>query len=158
MLHQLPMRRGVGVLLLHPDDPTLVLTGLRIEREADASPQWQWPQGGRKKRETPKQTAHRESREEIGVRGKDMKFLGFLPKTTSYEYPAGMRPRPYRGQVHKWAVFRYKRAGIPDLRYAHSMDFSQLRWETVAWTRLRTAEFRRPSYVQVEAMLAEFLA
>lgn len=158
MMHDLPIRHGTGVLILHPDNPNLLLTCLRIEREEGAPPQWQWLQGGRKKGEKPKQTAHRETREEIGVRSKDLKFLGFLPRTTVYEYPEGMRPRPYRGQIHTWAVFRYRRKGIPDLRYAKTRDFSELRWETAAWTRLHTAAFRRPVYAQVEDMLIDFLA
>lgn len=58
---------------------------------------WQFPQGGRKDRETPQEALERELEEEISLRGADYKVL--LSKGPyRYEYPGPSRKRSFIGQ------------------------------------------------------------
>jgi putative (di)nucleoside polyphosphate hydrolase len=100
----LPLRRGVGIMLLNPDDRVFVARRIDMPSEA-----WQMPQGGIDKGETPEQAARRELKEEVGT--DKAEILAESPIWRDYDLPAELVGRiwggRYRGQSQKWFVMRF---------------------------------------------------
>jgi putative (di)nucleoside polyphosphate hydrolase len=107
--HVLPLRIGVGIMLLNRDG--LVWLGRRRPKWSprDQADIWQMPQGGIEKFEAPRGAALRELREETGVT--QVEIIGEHPEWLSYELPAeligiALKGR-YRGQRQRWFAMRY---------------------------------------------------
>ncbi len=110
-------RPGVGVMLLDRQDRVFVARRIDMAGE-----NWQMPQGGIDKGETPRQAALRELKEEIGTDRAE--FLGETRGWLRYDVPRRIEGRlwrgRYRGQVQKWFAMRFTgRDSDIDLATAH---------------------------------------
>src|SRR5262245_64043089 len=106
---QLPMRPGVGVVIVRDDG--LVFVGRRIRRVATEV--WQFPQGGVDEGEEPYDAAMRELHEETGIDPDHVELVGELPEPVEYELPPNLdRPprwaKKYRGQRQHWYALRFR--------------------------------------------------
>ena len=100
---QLPLRIGVGIILLNHENKVFV--GKRIDNPKNF---WQMPQGGVDHNENFLQAAKRELEEETGV--KSVKVIKKLDGWLKYDLPKnllGIWKGKYRGQKQKWFVMKF---------------------------------------------------
>jgi putative (di)nucleoside polyphosphate hydrolase len=161
-LDDLPYRPGVGVVLINREGKVFV--GRRKRRRAAskdrAGYEWQMPQGGIDKGETPRAAALRELYEETNV--ESVSLLAEAPQWLSYDLPpdaAASRWRGrFRGQRQKWFAFRFNG---PDseididrpAKGAHAPEFEAWRWEQIEALPGLVIPFKRQVY---EAVVAAF--
>ena len=101
---QLPLRIGVGIILLNQENKVLV--GKRIDNPKNF---WQMPQGGVDQNENFLQAAKRELEEETGV--KSVKLVKEISDWLAYELPENLIGKvlegKYRGQKQKWFIMQF---------------------------------------------------
>ncbi|MEL7129657.1 MAG: RNA pyrophosphohydrolase [Pseudomonadota bacterium] len=121
--------------------------------------QWQMPQGGIDKGETPAEAALRELEEEIGV---SRKFAAVLEETEDwiyYDFPADLKrrlPGPYMGQRQKWFALRFK-GSDSDIRLdLHTPEFDAWRWARLEETPALIIPFKRPVYTDIVQRFAQW--
>ncbi len=147
-------RAGVGIMLL--DRRGRVFVGRRIDTPGE---NWQMPQGGIDKGETPRAAALRELKEEAGTDKAEIlaESRGWL----SYDVPSSLASRlwrgRYRGQRQKWFALRFTGAdGDIDLR-THHPEFDAWKWVTAADLPDLIVPFKRELYRAVLQEFAEFI-
>ena len=105
----LPLRIGVGIVLLNKDNKVFVAK--RIDNPKNF---WQMPQGGVDDGEDFITAAYRELEEETSI--KNVKLIQEIDGTMSYELPNHLLgiiwKGKYKGQKQKWFLMRY--LGIDD--------------------------------------------
>ena len=103
-LNKLPLRLGVGIILLNNENKVFV--GKRIDNPKNF---WQMPQGGCDENENFLDAAKRELEEETGV--KTVKILKELDEWFVYNLPRDLLGKiwrgKYRGQIQKWFVMKF---------------------------------------------------
>mgnify|MGYP001167615542 FL=1 len=102
--NQLPLRLGVGVVLLNSENKVFV--GKRIDNPSN---HWQMPQGGVEVNENLLQAAKRELEEETGI--KSVKLIKELKYWLTYDLPENLLGKiwqgKYRGQKQKWFIMQF---------------------------------------------------
>lgn len=143
-------RPNVGLALFHRQG--LVFLGRRFA--AEGPHQWQMPQGGVDRGESPRDAAFREMEEEIGVRAEHVDLLEETADWLHYDFPTELKARmkqrgPYVGQKQKWFAFRFK-GRDSDIRLdTHSPEFSDWRWGALESAPELVIPFKRPTYEEV---------
>ena len=101
---ELPLRIGVGIILLNHENQILV--GKRIDNPKNF---WQMPQGGVDKNENFLQAAKRELEEETGV--KSIELIKEIDGWLKYDLPKNLLVKiwkgKYRGQRQKWFIMKF---------------------------------------------------
>ena len=101
---QLPLRLGVGIVLLNNENKVFV--GRRIDNPKNS---WQMPQGGVDQNENFLQAAKRELKEETGI--KSVELIKELNDWLEYDLPKNLLGKiwngKYRGQTQKWFIMRF---------------------------------------------------
>ena len=101
---QLPLRIGVGVILLNHENKVFV--GKRIDNPKNL---WQMPQGGTNQNENSLQAAKRELEEETGI--KSVELVKELSGWFEYNLPENLIGKvlegKYRGQKQKWYIMKF---------------------------------------------------
>ena len=104
MKQQLPMRQGVGIIVLNQKNKVFV--GKRIDNPID---KWQMPQGGIDQDETPLNAMRRELEEETSI--KKIKILKEIENWLEYELPKNLLGKiwkgKFRGQKQKWFITKF---------------------------------------------------
>ena len=104
MLNKLPMRQGVGIIVLNENNKVFV--GRRKDNPVN---KWQMPQGGIDKNEKPLNAMKRELAEETSIT--KIKVLKEIDNWLEYELPPNLLGKiwkgKYRGQRQKWFVIRF---------------------------------------------------
>ena len=100
----LPLRKGVGIILLNKENKVLVAK--RIDNPKNF---WQMPQGGIDEGEDSLKAAYRELEEETSI--KNVELIQELDGTMTYELPNHLLgiiwKGKYRGQKQKWYLMRF---------------------------------------------------
>ena len=100
----LPLRKGVGIVLLNKENKIFVAK--RIDNPKNF---WQMPQGGVGESEDFLKAAYRELEEETSI--KSVELINVLEGTITYELPDRLLgiiwKGKYRGQRQKWFVMRF---------------------------------------------------
>ncbi len=100
----LPLRSGVGIVLLNKENKVFV--GRRIDNPKNF---WQMPQGGKDKNEDDLTAALRELEEETSI--KNVKLIQEIDDLFTYELPDNLLgiiwKGKYKGQKQKWFLMRY---------------------------------------------------
>lgn len=100
----LPLRSGVGIVVLNKDNKIFVAK--RIDNPKDY---WQMPQGGVDEGEDFLSAAFRELEEETSI--KNVKLIKEIDEMISYELPKNLLgiiwKGKFRGQKQKWFLMRY---------------------------------------------------
>jgi putative (di)nucleoside polyphosphate hydrolase len=101
---QLPLRIGVGIILLNHENKVFV--GKRIDNPKNF---WQMPQGGVNQNENFSQAAKRELEEETGI--KSVALVKELNGWLGYDLPENLLGKvlegKYRGQKQKWFIMKF---------------------------------------------------
>ena len=101
---KLPMRDGVGIIVLNNDNKVFV--GKRKDNPGD---KWQMPQGGVDEGEDYITAMKRELKEETGI--ENIKIIKEIEKIYQYELPKDLVgiiwKGKYRGQKQKWFITRF---------------------------------------------------
>ena len=101
---QLPLRIGVGIILLNHENKVFV--GKRIDNPKNF---WQMPQGGINQNENFLQAAKRELEEETGI--KSVELVKELNEWLGYDLPENLLGKvlegKYRGQKQKWFIMKF---------------------------------------------------
>lgn len=143
-------RPNVGLALFQRDG--LVFLGKR--NGAEGPYQWQMPQGGVDKGESPRDGAYREMEEEIGVTANNVDLLEETPDWLYYEFPMNLRTKMkqrgrYKGQRQKWFAFRFKGRDADIKLDTHTPEFSDWRWAPLEQAPSLVIPFKRATYEQV---------
>jgi putative (di)nucleoside polyphosphate hydrolase len=101
---KLPMRTGVGIILLN--DKNQVFVGKRKDNPGN---KWQMPQGGVEEDESFVTAMKRELHEETNI--KNIKIIKEIAKTYEYELPKNLIgiiwKGKFRGQKQKWFITKF---------------------------------------------------
>ena len=104
MKDKLPMRQGVGIIVLNKQNQVFV--GKRKDNPVD---KWQMPQGGIDQNETPLNAMKRELAEETSI--KNIKILKEIENWLEYELPPNLLGKiwkgKFRGQKQKWFIVKF---------------------------------------------------
>ena len=104
MIKNLPLRSGVGIVVLNKKNKVFVAK--RIDNPKNF---WQMPQGGVDHGEDFLTAAYRELKEETSI--KDVELIQEIDGTTTYELPNHLLgiiwKGKYKGQKQKWFLMRY---------------------------------------------------
>lgn len=143
-------RPNVGLALFHREG--LVFLGKRAG--ADGPYQWQMPQGGMDKGESPREAAIREMQEEIGVKPEHVELLEETADWLTYDFPTDVRKKlssrgRYIGQRQKWFAFRFKGRDSDVKLDTHTPEFSDWRWAPLETTPDLVIPFKRATYEAV---------
>ncbi len=103
-LKNLPLRSGVGIVVLNKDNKVFV-----AKRIDNPKKFWQMPQGGVNKGEDFLTAAYRELKEETNI--KSVKLVKELEELITYELPPYLLgiiwKGKYKGQKQKWFVMKF---------------------------------------------------
>ena len=104
MIDHLPMRRGIGVIVLNKNNEVFV--GKRKDNPID---KWQMPQGGIDGNETALDAMKRELEEETNI--KSIEIMKVLNGWFEYELPENLLgiiwKGKFRGQKQKWFIVKF---------------------------------------------------
>ncbi len=134
-------RAGIVAVVRRADGKVLA-----FER-TDYSGEWQLPQGGIERGESPEQAAWRELEEETGLGSTHVRLVDEYDGWTVYVWPPEMRRGARLGQAHRWFFFEPLRADVeptPD-----GDEFSDWTWMSVTSLIERVVDFRKVPYRQV---------
>ena len=104
MFNKLPMRQGVGIIVLNQKNEVFV--GKRKDNPID---KWQMPQGGIDINETPFNAMKRELKEETSIT--KIEVLKEIKNWLEYELPPNLLGKiwkgKYKGQKQKWFIVKF---------------------------------------------------
>ena len=124
-LKKLPLRIGVGVVLLNPNNQVFV--GKRIDNPVNF---WQMPQGGVKVNEDFFYAACRELKEETGI--ESIKLIKEIDNFLTYELPKNLLGKiwkgKYRGQKQKWFIMRFVGSEDEINIKTNKAEFKEWKW------------------------------
>ena len=149
-------RRGVGVMLLNPDNKVFV--GARIDNTDEA---WQMPQGGIDKGEEPWDTALRELEEETGVAPHLVEKISQCPERLKYDLPEEMRSHlwggKWKGQDQDWFLARFLGTDADVNIATEHPEFREWKWIDPQQLPELIVPFKRELYRQLLREFAEDL-
>jgi putative (di)nucleoside polyphosphate hydrolase len=145
-IERLPYRPCVGLMLLNRKGQVFVAQRVDVRGAA-----WQMPQGGIDPGESPRETALRELKEEIGTGSAEI--LGESQTWHRYDLPAHLIPKvwggQYRGQTQKWFALLFTGADAEIDLEAHEPEFQAWCWADVDELPEMIVPFKRDVYDQV---------
>ena len=157
-------RPCVGLALFNHEG--LVFVGRRanksLKEHVAPGHEWQMPQGGIDKGESPKEAAYRELQEETNVTS--VTLLGESPGWLSYDLPRAIGKEAWkgkwRGQAQKWFAFRFQgdesEIDIATPAGGHKAEFDAWRWERLSATPELIIPFKQAVYRQVAEIFAPY--
>ena len=150
----LPLRSGVGIVLLNKDNKVFVAK--RIDNQKNF---WQMPQGGVDEGEDYLTAAHRELEEETSVKNVDL--VRELDGLISYELPENLLgiiwKGKYRGQEQKWFVMRFLGKDAEINIRTENPEFCEWKWVDLENITDLVVEFKLHVYVDVKKKVKEIL-
>lgn len=148
-------RPNVGIILTNTAGQAL--WAKRIGQEA-----WQFPQGGIKRGESPRQALFRELHEELGLIDDDVEIIGVTQGWLRYRLPQRYvrqgRGRVCIGQKQKWFLLKLVGdEGRVHFDETETPEFDGWRWVDWWLPANEVVEFKREVYLQALSELAPLI-
>mgnify|MGYP001192611842 FL=1 len=154
MVNKLPMRLGVGIVLLNKDNEVFV--GKRKDNPID---KWQMPQGGIDNNEKPLDAMKRELEEETSVT--NIKILKEVNSWLEYELPPHLLGKiwkgKYRGQTQKWFIVRFIGSDKEINLKTKKPEFIEWRWISHKLLTEVIVDFKKNVYKKLEVEISDFI-
>jgi putative (di)nucleoside polyphosphate hydrolase len=147
-------RPAVGVAVFNSDGK--VWLGKRFGQDGPYN--WQMPQGGMDRGETPEVSAARELFEETGITLDMVTPIGEITEWLFYDFPPAYKGKKatkgWTGQRQRWFAFRFHGDETHvDLQSHGPQEFSEWRWGELSETPELIVPFKRKVY---ERLASEF--
>ena len=143
----LPLRRGVGVVLLNNENKVFVAK--RIDNPKNF---WQMPQGGVDKNEDYLNAAFRELKEETSIENADL--IKEVDEMTTYELPDHLLgiiwKGKYRGQTQKWFLMKFKGKDSEINLNTNHPEFLDWKWINIDQITEVVVEFKLNVYKKIK--------
>ena len=150
----LPLRNGVGVVVLNKDNKVFVAK--RIDNPKDF---WQMPQGGVDKDEDFLKAAYRELEEETSMRS--VELIKELDGTITYELPDRLLgiiwKGKYKGQKQKWFIVRFNGEEKEINIHTKHPEFLDWKWVNIDDLTNEVVEFKIHVYKQIQRELYKII-
>ena len=122
------------------------------------SNQWQFPQGGIDKGESPIEAAKREVFEEVGIKPSKIKVLGKIKDWVKYEIPKELAKKSFKkkgivGQKQKWFIFKIKSEACISFVNDPDNEFDDFAWVSYWRPIALIVSFKKEVYRNVLAEL-----
>ena len=154
MINKLPMRLGVGIILLNKDNEVFV--GKRKDNPID---KWQMPQGGIDNNEKPLDAMKRELEEETSVT--NIKILKEVNSWLEYELPPHLLGKiwkgKYRGQTQKWFIVRFIGGDKEINLKTKKPEFIEWKWISHKLLTEVIVDFKKNVYKKLEVEISDFI-
>ena len=154
MLNKLPMRQGVGVIVLNQNNEVFV--GKRKDNPID---KWQMPQGGIDKNESPYNAMRRELFEETSITS--IEVLKEIEKWLEYELPPNLLGKiwkgKFRGQKQKWFIVRFLGNDSEINIQTKKPEFIEWKWIEMNELPSVIVDFKKDVYIKLLAELKKFI-
>ncbi len=153
MKNILPLRTGVGIILLNNENKVFV--GKRKDNPID---KWQMPQGGVDKGENFEEAVKRELFEETSI--KNIKILKEIDGMLEYELPKNLLgiiwKGRFRGQKQKWFIAKFigEESEI-DLETKHP-EFIEWKWISIDQLPDVIVDFKKKVYLKLVEEIKQF--
>jgi putative (di)nucleoside polyphosphate hydrolase len=153
-LHNLPLRSGVGIVVLNKENKVFVAK--RIDNPKNF---WQMPQGGVDEGEDFLKAAYRELEEETSI--KNVELIKELDGTITYELPDRLLgliwKGKYRGQKQKWFLMRFVGSdGEINIKTKHP-EFLEWKWVELDKITDLVVDFKLHVYKEVKDKVKKIL-
>ena len=150
----LPLRIGVGIIVLNPNNKVFV--GKRKDNPID---KWQMPQGGVDPGETFLEAMKRELKEETGI--KKIEVLKKLDYWLEYELPKNLVgiiwKGKYRGQKQKWFIVRFLGSDNEINLNTKKPEFIEWKWLEINELPNVIVDFKKNVYKKLVEELDKFI-
>lgn len=153
MLNKLPMRQGVGIIVLN--EKNKVFVGRRKDNPVN---KWQMPQGGIDKNEKPLNAMKRELAEETSIT--KIKVLKEIDNWLEYELPPNLLGKiwkgKYRGQKQKWFIVKF--VGKEDEINLNTKNPEFIEWKWIDYNLLPDVivSFKKEVYKKLKNEIKNF--
>ena len=153
MLNKLPMRQGVGIIVLNENNKVFV--GRRKDNPVN---KWQMPQGGIDKNEKPLNAMKRELAEETSIT--KIKVLKEIDNWLEYELPPNLLGKiwkgKYRGQKQKWFIVKF--VGKEDEINLNTKNPEFIEWKWIDYNLLPDVivRFKKEVYKKLKNEIKNF--
>ena len=150
----LPMRDGVGVIILNKNDKVFV--GKRKDNPVN---NWQMPQGGVDEGEDYITAMKRELLEETSIQ--NIEIIKEIDKIYQYELPANLVgiiwKGKYRGQKQKWFITRFIGNENEINLQTKNPEFIEWKWIVPDELPKTIVDFKKNMYVKLLEILKDFI-
>ena len=150
----LPLRTGVGIVLLNKDNKVFVAK--RIDNPKDF---WQMPQGGVDKDENFFSAALRELEEETSI--KNVSLIKEIDGYTSYNLPNHLLgiiwKGKYKGQIQKWFIMRFNGKESEINLKTNYPEFLEWKWIELEKITEIVVDFKLEVYKIIKKKVKEIL-
>ena len=150
----LPLRSGVGIVLLNKDNKVFVAK--RIDNKKNF---WQMPQGGVDKGEDYLSAAFRELEEETSI--KNVNLVKELDGLISYDLPKSLLgiiwKGKYRGQEQKWFVMKFLGQDSEINIKTKNPEFCEWKWIDLEDITDQVVDFKLHVYEDVKKKVKEIV-
>jgi putative (di)nucleoside polyphosphate hydrolase len=150
----LPLRNGVGVILLNKENKIFVAK--RIDNSKNF---WQMPQGGVNDGENLLEAAYRELEEETSI--KKIKLIKEIDGTITYELPNHLLgiiwKGKYRGQKQKWFLMRFNGDDKEININTHHPEFLDWKWIELDQLTNVVVDFKLHVYKEVQEKVEKLI-
>ncbi len=155
MISQLPMRQGVGIILLNQNNQVFV--GKRKDNPID---KWQMPQGGIDFNETPLKAMRRELAEETSIT--KIEILKEIENWLEYELPPNLLGKiwkgRYRGQKQKWFIAKFTGEDNEINLNTKYPEFIEWKWINYNLLPEVIVDFKREVYKKLKIEIKNFVS
>ena len=154
MVSQLPMRKGVGIIVLNKNNEVFV--GKRKDNPID---KWQMPQGGIDNNETPFDAMKRELAEETSIT--KIKILKEIENWLEYELPQNLLGKiwkgKFRGQRQKWFIVKFMGSENEINLNTKHPEFIEWKWINYKLLPEVIVDFKKEVYLKLKIELNKII-